>query len=66
MGDRDTHHGTYSITSRSVHALCGLEFTPLRRTTDAPIVLTPSPPDPDQICPACRVRVGTRVLNQVK
>lgn len=53
MGDRDTHSGTYSIATRSVHALCGVEFEPLKRTTGAPIVLNGSPPDPDQICPAC-------------
>jgi hypothetical protein len=56
MDDRDTHKGIYSITTRSVHALCGAEFEPLRRTTGAPIVLTPSPPDPEQICPQCRVK----------
>jgi hypothetical protein len=55
MGDRDTHRGIYSPATRSVHALCGAEFQPLLRTTEVPIVLTPSPPDPDQICPQCRV-----------
>ncbi|MGH4009193.1 MAG: hypothetical protein ACRDTH_13740 [Pseudonocardiaceae bacterium] len=54
MGDRDTHRGTYSITTRSAHAVCGAEFQPLRRINGAPIVLAPNPPDPDQICPQCR------------
>jgi hypothetical protein len=54
MGDRDTHRGVYSPATRSVHALCGLEFQPLKRTTGAPIVLTPVPPDPEQVCPTCR------------
>jgi hypothetical protein len=54
MSDRDTHRGTYSTATRSVHARCGAEFVPLKRTTGAPIVLTPNPPDPDQICPHCR------------
>lgn len=53
MADRDTHRSAYSITTRSVHALCGVEFEPLKRTTGAPILLTPNPPDPDQICPRC-------------
>lgn len=58
MGDADTHKGTYSAATRSVQAVCGLEFQPLKRTTGAPIVLTPQPPDLDQICPACRVKVA--------
>lgn len=53
MPDADTHRGVYSITNRSVHARCGAEFEPLRRTNGAPIVLTPSPPDPGQVCPIC-------------
>lgn len=59
MGDADTHRGTYSMVTRSVHAVCGVEFQPLMRTTGAPIVLTPSPPDPAQVCPACQ-RGGAR------
>jgi hypothetical protein len=27
-GDGDTHHGVYSIATRSVHAACGVEFVP--------------------------------------
>lgn len=53
MGDRDTHCGSYSITTRSVHAVCGIEFQPLKRTTGAPIVLA-APPDRDQICLRCQ------------
>jgi hypothetical protein len=54
MRDRDTHCGIYSPATRSVHAVCGVEFEPLKRSNGAPIVLTPSPSDPDQICPDCR------------
>jgi hypothetical protein len=56
MGDHDTHRGIYSPATRSVHAKCGIDFQPLKRTTGAPIVLIPSPPDPHQICPVCRAR----------
>jgi hypothetical protein len=28
MADADTHRGHYSIVTRSVHALCGIEFIP--------------------------------------
>jgi hypothetical protein len=59
MGDRDTHRGTYSMVTRSVHAVCGVEFQPLERTDGAPIVLVPAPPDPAQICPLCQ-RGGAR------
>lgn len=54
MGDRDTHRGTYSITTRSVHAACGAEFQPLKTTAGAPIVLAGSPLDPDQVCQVCQ------------
>lgn len=53
MADADTHRGTYSITTRSVHAVCGAEFQPLKQTNGAPILLVPLPPDPDQVCPEC-------------
>jgi hypothetical protein len=60
MGDRDTHRGIYSPATRSVHARCGIEFEPLKRTTGAPIVLIPRPPDPDQVCLACSHGQGAR------
>jgi hypothetical protein len=28
LADRDTHCGDYSIVTRSVHAVCGIEFVP--------------------------------------
>jgi hypothetical protein len=59
MGDRDTHRGQYSITTRSVHSVCGAEFVPLKLTDGSPLVLPGSPPDPDQICPQCRHASGT-------
>jgi hypothetical protein len=46
-GDGDTHHGVYSIATRSVHAACGVEFVPY-------CTLPSSPLDPDQVCPQCR------------
>lgn len=58
VSDADTHKGVYSATTSSVHAHCGLEFQPLKRTHRVPIVLTPTPPDPEQICPACRLKVA--------
>jgi hypothetical protein len=54
LGDADTHRATYSIVTRSVHAVCGAEFEPLKTTNGAPIVLVPTPPDPAQICPVCQ------------
>lgn len=59
MGDHDTHRGQYSIATRSVHAVCGEEFVPLKLATGAPLVLG-SPPDPAQVCPDCRrVPIGS-------
>jgi hypothetical protein len=54
MGDHDTHRGTYSPATRSVHAVCGAEFVPLRLADGKPLVLPGEPPDPAQICPRCR------------
>jgi len=53
ISDRDTHRGIYSSATRSVHAVCGIEFQPLKRATGAPIAFTPSPPDRDQVCQQC-------------
>lgn len=52
MGDRDTHCGTYSTVTRSVHALCGVEFVP-RPLPYGRIALPGPPQDPAQICPQC-------------
>lgn len=60
LADRDTHRGDYSIVTRSVHAVCGIEFEPLKRTNGAPIVLVPFPPDPQQVCPECKRGSGSR------
>jgi hypothetical protein len=54
MSDRDTHRGAYSIATRSVRAVCGVEFEPLTLTNGAPIALAGDPPDPDQVCQTCR------------
>jgi hypothetical protein len=53
MSDNDTHYGSWSGVSRSVHALCGVEFQPVRLPYGGTF-LPGMPPDPDQICPACR------------
>jgi hypothetical protein len=53
LADRDTHHGEYSATARSVRARCGIEFVPLKLADGAPLALPGDPPDPEQICPQC-------------
>jgi hypothetical protein len=53
MADADTHRGDYSIVTRSVHALCGIEFIPKELPLGGP-ALPGSPLDPDQVCPQCR------------
>ena len=52
LGDVDTHRGELSPVTRSVHALCGIEFVPIKLATGR-MSLPGSPPDPDQICPQC-------------
>ncbi|HZS22223.1 MAG TPA: hypothetical protein VFA63_14730 [Pseudonocardiaceae bacterium] len=52
MGDADTHRGVYSPATRSVHAMCGIEFQPV--PVGWPPKLGPlpgSPPDPQQVTP---------------
>lgn len=54
MGDNDTHRGQYSTTTRSVHALCGIEFVPLPIGWRGDRLTLPGqPPDPKQVCPDC-------------
>jgi hypothetical protein len=48
MGDGDTHHGVYSIATRSVHAACGVEFVPYCKLPSSPL-------DSGQVCPQCRL-----------
>jgi hypothetical protein len=52
LADRDTHRGNYSIVTRSVHALCGIEFVPRVLLLGGP-ALPGSPLDPEQVCPVC-------------
>lgn len=59
LADADTHRGSYSIVTRSVHALCGVEFVPRKLPLGGP-ALPGSPLDPRQICPACRGTKATR------
>ncbi len=55
MGDHDTHRGIYSPASRSVHAVCGVEFIPRPVGLAGERMSLPGyPPDKDQICPTCR------------
>jgi hypothetical protein len=51
MADADTHRGDYSIVTRSVHALCGIEFVPRELPLGGP-ALPGSPLDPEQVCPS--------------
>jgi hypothetical protein len=53
LADADTHRGSYSTVTRSVHAVCGEEFVPIILTNGAPIMIW-VPVDPAQICPECR------------
>ncbi|MGH3699690.1 MAG: hypothetical protein ACRDQY_09525 [Pseudonocardiaceae bacterium] len=50
--DADTHRGDYSIVTRSVHALCGIEFVPRELPLGGP-ALPGNPLDPNQVCPQC-------------
>jgi hypothetical protein len=59
IGDRDTHRGEWSPVTRSVIAVCGVEFVPLPLPFDR-IALSGSPPDPAQICPQCYRAKATR------
>jgi hypothetical protein len=52
LSDQDTHRGTWSGASRSVHAVCGAEFQPVALPYGG-FVLPGLPPDPDQICSQC-------------
>ncbi len=53
LTDIDTHRGDYSILTRSVHTLCGIEFVPEELPLDGP-ALPESPLDPEQVCPDCQ------------
>lgn len=53
VGDADTHRGVYSDVTRSVHALCGVEFVP-RPLAGGRNALPGEPADPQQVCPQCR------------
>lgn len=53
LKDRDTHRGVYSTATRSVHALCGIEFVPRPLPSGGP-ALPNGPLNRDQVCPACR------------
>jgi hypothetical protein len=59
MGDGETHCGRYSIASRSVLTVCGLEFVPLRLPFGR-LALPGNPPDPDQTCPQCRAQIRVK------
>jgi hypothetical protein len=60
FADGDTHIGSWSPATRSVHSACGLEFQPLAVGWPAQLAPLPgSPPDSTQICGDCVV--GIRV-----
>jgi hypothetical protein len=55
MADQDTHRGSYSPVTPSVHAACGVEFVPRRLGLRGDRLALPGwPSDPEQICPDCR------------
>jgi hypothetical protein len=59
LADADTHRGSYSTVTRSVRAVCGVEFEPRPLPLGGP-ALPGSPLDPDQICPQCYRAKSTR------
>jgi hypothetical protein len=56
--DGDTHCGDLSPDNRRVHGLCGVEFVPFKALRDRGPELPRYPPDPGQICAACRRAVS--------
>ncbi len=48
-----------STVTRSVHALCGVEFEPRELPLGGP-ALPGNPLDPAQVCPQCHSAKGTR------
>jgi hypothetical protein len=36
LADRDTHRVNYSIVTRSMHAICGIEFVPMQLPLGGP------------------------------
>jgi len=54
FADQDTHRGAYSLATRSVHSVCGLEFVPIPVGWPARHGPLPgAPPTPEQICQTC-------------
>jgi hypothetical protein len=52
LADADTHRGSYSTVTRSVHSDCGVEFVPRALPLGGP-ALPGRPLDPAQVCPQC-------------
>jgi hypothetical protein len=53
ISDRDTHRGTLLHPDGTVTAACGVHFRP-RELFRGATALSGEPPDPGQVCPACR------------
>ncbi|MGH3670365.1 MAG: hypothetical protein ACRDSH_06980 [Pseudonocardiaceae bacterium] len=53
LADGDTHRGEMSPVTRTVHAVCGVEFVPVKAFRERGPELPGYPPDPDQVCPQC-------------
>lgn len=53
LADADTHKGTYSTVTRSVHAVCGIEFVPRELPVTSSPALPANPQDPAQVCQRC-------------
>jgi hypothetical protein len=60
LADQDTHRGSYSPVTRSVHSICGAEFVPMKLGLRGDRLALPGwPPDPQQICVHCAAHPHT-------
>lgn len=65
LSDRDTHHGELRPDG-TVTAACGISFRPLCLLRGTGPALSGSPPDPDQVCPACKRASSKRLLRDTQ
>jgi hypothetical protein len=56
MADRDTHKGRFSTVTRSMRAVCGIEWVPRRFGLRERLALPGEPPDSEQIYLICSRR----------
>jgi hypothetical protein len=53
LGDHDTHRGALRPAEGTVTALCGVTFVLRVLPFGHDLGFSGSPPDPEQVCPAC-------------